>query len=49
MMEQTQVQRVESVLKQIRELKEEDEKAAQATGKNFNVFSLPGFGYNENK
>ena len=47
MTDQTQVQRVESVLKQIRELKEEDEKAAKATGKNFNVFSLPGFGYNE--
>ena len=42
MVEQTQVQRVESVLKQIRELKEKDEKAAQATGKNFNVFSVIG-------
>ena len=47
MVGQTQVQRVESVLKQTRELKEEDEKAAKATGKNFNVFSVPGFGYNE--
>ena len=42
MVEQTQVQRIKSVLKQIRELKEEDEKAAQATGKNFNVFSVLG-------
>ena len=40
MTDQTQVQRVESVLKKIRELKEEDEKAAKATGKNFNVFSV---------
>ncbi len=46
-MVEQKVQRVESVLKQIRELKEDDEKAAKATGKNFNVFSLPGFGYNE--
>ena len=42
MVEQTQVQRVKSVLKQIQELKEEDEKAAKATGKNFNVFSVIG-------
>ena len=42
MVEQTQVQRIKSVLKQIRELKEEDEEAAQATGKNFNVFSVLG-------
>ena len=47
MVEQTQVQRVESILKRIRELKGEDEKAAKATGKHFNVFSVPGFGYNE--
>lgn len=47
MVEQTQVQRVESILKRIRELKKEDEKAAKATGKHFNVFSVPGFGYNE--
>ena len=42
MVEQTQVQRVESALKKIRQLKEEDEKAAKATGKNFNVFSVLG-------
>ena len=42
MVEQTQVQRIKSILKQIQELKEEDEKAAQATGKNFNVFSVLG-------
>ena len=42
MVEQTQVQRVEGVLKQIRELKEDDEKAAKDTGKNFNVFSVLG-------
>ncbi|MDE2808106.1 MAG: PD-(D/E)XK nuclease family protein [Gemmatimonadota bacterium] len=47
MTDQIQVQQVESVLKQIQELKEEDERAAKATGKNFNVFSVPGFGYNE--
>ena len=47
MTDHTQVQRVESVLKKIRELKEDDEKTAKATGKNFNVFSVPGFGYNE--
>ena len=40
MVEQTQVQRVESVLKQIEELKEEDEEIAKKTGKNFNVFSI---------
>ena len=37
MVEQTQVQRVESILKRIRELKREDEKRA-ATGEFFNVF-----------
>lgn len=42
MVERTQVQRVESVLKQIKELKEEDEEIAKATGKNFNVFSVLG-------
>ena len=42
MTDQTQAQRVESVLKKIRELKENDEKAAKATGKNFNVFSVLG-------
>ena len=42
MVEQTQVQRVEGVLKQIRELKADDEKAAKDTGKNFNVFSVLG-------
>ena len=47
MTDQIQVQQVKSVLKQIQELKEEDERAAKATGKNFNVFSVPGFGYNE--
>ena len=47
MVEQTKVQRVEGVLKQIRELKEVEEEVAKATGKNFNVFSVPGFGYNE--
>ena len=47
MVEQIQVQRVESVLKQIRELKKVEEEVAKATGKNFNVFSVPGFGYNE--
>ena len=47
MVEQTQVQRVESVLKQIQELKKVEEEVAKATGKNFNVFSVPGFGYNE--
>ena len=47
MTDQIQVQQVESVLKQIQELKEEDERDAKATGKNFNVFSVPGFGYNE--
>ena len=47
MTDQIQVQQAESVLKQIQELKEEDERAAKATGKNFNVFSVPGFGYNE--
>ena len=41
MVEQTQVQRVESVLKQIKELKEEDEKRA-ATGEFFNVFLIDG-------
>ena len=32
MVEQTQVQRVESILKRIRELKGEDEKAAKSSG-----------------
>ena len=42
MVEQTQVQRVESVLKQIRELKEKDEKRAAITGEEFNVFEILG-------
>ena len=42
MTDQTQVQRVESALKKIRQLKEDDEKAAKDTGKNFNVFSVLG-------
>ncbi len=46
MTDQTQVQRVESVLKQIRGLKEEDEKRA-ATGEFFNVFLVPGVRINE--
>ena len=46
MVEQTQAQRVESVLKQIRELKEEDEKRAD-TGEFFNVFLIDGVRINE--
>ena len=41
MTDQTQVQRVESVLKKIRELKEEDEERA-AIGEFFNVFLIDG-------
>ena len=41
-MVEQKVQRVESILKRIRELKEEDEEIAKATGKNFNVFSVLG-------
>ena len=42
MVGQTQVQRVESVLKQIRELKEQYEKRAAITGEDFNVFEILG-------
>ena len=45
-MVEQKVQRVESVLKQIRELKEDDEKRA-ATGEFFNVFLVPGVRINE--
>ena len=40
-MVEQKVQRVESVLKQIRELKEDDEKAAKATGKILTYFPYP--------
>ena len=46
MVEQIQAQRVESVLKQIQELKEEDEKRAD-TGEFFNVFLIDGVRINE--
>ena len=46
MVEQTQVQRVESVLKQIWELKKKDEKRAD-TGEFFNVFLIDGVRINE--
>ena len=42
MTDQTQVQRMESALKKIRQLKEDDEKRAAATGKDFNVFEILG-------
>ena len=42
MVGQTQVQRVESILKQIRKLKEQYEKRAAITGEEFNVFEILG-------